>query len=693
MKVNRINSIRSSAWLGISTTILATILAGCGGGGGGAANTTLTGTAATGAPIVGQVVAIDANGQQFSATTSATGAYTVNVAGGTAPFILTVVGTSGGRAVTLTSVATASGQTVNITPLTDLIVSTAAGQPGGATLATLCTSTVPADKALCKTALTAAATPAKLDAAVTAVTSMIAPLNTTNINPLNGAFTANGTGLDAVLDAILVTPAASQGAMATVTLIAVPGAAGNLGTVTLPPQPGGTASTAPITPAGANVTAAINANTVLAEIRACTASMNALYPANMTAAPTAQQLDPFVDASFSMGGQITRAAFITKGTTLGSAGGFAAPGLSLPILGLSQFSSTQQANAAAVVITSSPVSASPAVIGTTAWVKMDAEAAGGGQMDFKVVKNAAYTGCPGGWKVAGSGHITPHMNARIVKSNFGSIQYTSERAFHLNTNNAVAESISSIVVSGPGLRVYAPATATGVGAAAPITLVTPSPSTGSVTMTIQGNNMEAINSCQYLLANQTLFPATTGTPCYDETAVAPGAVYVWEVHGGYNNNPALNAAPGAGPVMYAFPFQISAAPLARAFVLANAANLFPQSITATPQGTAALNSAAAGFATNAALDGVIRFNYTQSAVYGALINHCGIGVTDAGNATTLQAEISAVGQQTSCTFTTGGLNSSLNGLLKPAAPFGGAASYMLVSNKVLGNAAVSMQPY
>jgi hypothetical protein len=64
-------------------------------------------------------------------------AFTVNVAGMTAPFILTITGTSGGQLVTLNSIATAAGQTVNITPLTDLIVSTAAGQPGGSAFASL----------------------------------------------------------------------------------------------------------------------------------------------------------------------------------------------------------------------------------------------------------------------------------------------------------------------------------------------------------------------------------------------------------------------------------------------------------------------------------------------------------------------------------------------------------------------------
>jgi streptogramin lyase len=150
--------------------------------------------------------------------------------------MLTVTGTAGGVSTTLNSIATAIGQTVNITPLTDLIVSIAAGQPSGG--GSGCTSIDPVVNASCRAAMTAANTGTNLSAAVTAVTNMIASLNTTNVNPLNGAFVANGTGIDAVLHAIFVAPATSQGATATVTLIGAP--TQQLGSVTMPAQPGGT---------------------------------------------------------------------------------------------------------------------------------------------------------------------------------------------------------------------------------------------------------------------------------------------------------------------------------------------------------------------------------------------------------------------------------------------------------------------
>lgn len=669
---------------------------GGGGGGGGVGAGVIAGTAATGAPIVGQVVAMDVSGQKFFGTSSAAGAYTVNVAGGTAPFILTVTGMSGGNAVTLNSVATASGQTVNITPLTDLIVSTAAGQPGGATLSNLCAA---ADLTLCKAALTAATTGTNLSAAVTAVKSMIAPLNTGGVDPLNGNFDANGSGMDAVLDQILVTPAAGQGAMATVTLISVPGQ--QLGTVTMPATVGGTSTPATVPTNSGDITAATEAQNALSEIRVCLASFNALYPANMTTPPASADVMPFFDATFSLGvgrtaGSILDQAFVVNLTsTLPAADGVAQPGFSVTATGLSKFAFNPQIDPAYVYSNFSPVS--PSVSPTTAWVKVSVPLAGADLANWKMLKGAAYTGCPGGWKMAGTGHIDLHMQARVNKWNFsGAVTYTRELPFHVQTRKAVFDGINSIVVKGPGLSTYitgAPATLTNTL----VLVVPPVPTPPAVqlsAMVIQGqlggyyNNSDAIKSCQDLAA--IVAPATlppTGTPCYDENAVAPGATFKYILKD------------SVGAVLSVFPYQIAAVPLSKAFVIANAADLFARNVTATPAGVAALNIAASALSVTTPLENMITFNYTQSSVYGARTDHCGIGVTDVSNVVILQAEQSAVGLQTSCTFkTTAGLNSgslaqpvdSITGL---RIPFGGTNSYMYVNNNVLGNAAGSLQPY
>jgi hypothetical protein len=119
--------------------------------------------------------------------------------------------------------------------------------------------------------------------------------------------------------------------------------------------------------------------------------------------------------------------------------------------------------------------------------------------------------------------------------------------------------------------------------------------------------------------------------------------------------------------------------------------LFAQDITAAPASLAALNTAAAGFADGAALDSVIRFTFTQSALYGARTDHCSVSMSSASNLVILQAEQNATGRETGCTFTTSGLNSG--SLAKPNAAFGGTNGYMSVSNFVLGNMAGASQPY
>lgn len=705
---------------------MSALFAGCGGGGSNPSNnnnpgnnnnpsgSSISGTAATGAPIVGQVVAIDANGMKFSATSDAQGAYTVNVAGGTAPFILTVVGTSGGKVVNLTSVATASSQTVNITPLTDLIVSAAAGQPGGATLVNLCASTAAADQTKCKAALTTAATPANLNAAVTAVTNMVAPLNTAGTNPLNGTFTANGTGMDKVLDSILVTPAAAQGAMATVTLIAVP--TQQLGTVTMPATAGTAATAAVVAPPQTAITAANTGTTALSEINACLASLSALYPANMTTPPTAAQVTPFIDPTFMLGGPgnpANQAWFITKLSTLASAGGIAQPGFTVAAAGLGAFDFTPQTTAALAqsMTSKSPILTDAQGNPTAVWVRMGASA--GNTMNWKMVKGAAYTGCAGGWKVAGESHINMHMDARVSKWKFTqpTVTYTYKRELplHVGTAEAIAEGIGSIVVSGPGLSVYSGNTAAPVGTATPVTLVVPpappAPAAQLTSLGIKGQmstngtnasypagsfygNAEAIQSCQDLasiIASATQIAPQAGTPCYDETAIAPGAVFTWTAWS--------NAATPA--VLYAYSYQVHAVPLSMAFAQANDKDLFVQNLTPTPATVAALNTATAGIATGANIDNIITFNYAMSTVYAAKVTNCNIGLVDSTGVNVLMAEQSAMGQQSTCTFATSGLNSG--SLAKPAAlastAANGVTGYMGVTVKVLGNQVSVGMPY
>ena len=628
----------------------------------------MSGTAAIGAPISGTVIAIDINGKSSPpATSTALGAFIVDVNGMTAPYFLNIVGTAGGNQVTLNSIATAAGQTVNITPLTDLIVSTAAGQPAGATLAALC---APVDKTACLSALNAAKDPVKLAAAVTAVTAMIAPLNTAGTNPLTGAFVANGTGLDAVLDQILVSPALSQGDQATITLIAT---SAPLGSVTLPTNSGGTSTTPP--PAAA---------TVLTEIKACLVAFSSLYPATGFSPPNITSVSKFVDTSVSFGVGTNYAAITSAMTTGGDVfvAGFNVQALGISYNDMSPLDASELAALTSTTSTSTTrvgdlfaarVAAGKSAIAfdvngapTSAWVQVRASAGGSGS-NFKFVKNTVNTGCAGGWKLAGTGHVDMHMDARTSRfidnvsvpsspaKRFGRYQ-----AVHINKSAVITEdaTVTNIDVRGSGLTTFGTFTAATAGtlpASVKLKLITPIGINTAYRISDGGigggspfyGNSEALMYCQDMSASSA-GPAgalpVAATPCLNANQVSPGKVYVWT----------LNA--GATPVK-AFPYPINAVALSAAFAAANEANLF-----ATFTGVSATSTLTAlnALPLNTLLDGKVTYNYTIGTAYGAKMNHCGLVLNTGAGSTfgsVLNAEQNAVGQETTCTFTTAGLNS------------------------------------
>jgi hypothetical protein len=690
-------------------------LSACGGGGHsdspgtvtppGTVSTTLTGTAAVGAPIAGSVFAIDSKGAVSpAATTNALGAFTIDVAGMSAPFILSVTGTAGGKQVVLNSIATMPGQTVNITPLTDLIVSTASGQPAGTSLANLCAPVAGKAPAACTAALSNATSAQKLDTAVAAVTEMIKPINTNSTNPLTGAFVANGTGMDAVLDQIQVTPADAQGAMATVTLIATNN---TLGSVTLPANAGGTATIPTPTAPGADDLAKANAAaTVLPEIRACMASLSALYPKTNFVAPSRATVLPFIDSSFNMGTGVGRDQIVTALTSTDDA---ARAGLTIEAVGLAPIDMQPLSTTDLATLTSTSNTSTTKVADfvnarrgagdtavtftdgkpSSAWVQLrtgnDA-----GLITWKLVKTSDTSACAGGWKIAGNGHLDMHMNARIQRNidNKGVASFTRLWAFHMAQSDLAAENADRADVRGPGLTTYGNFKSNG-SASARLQLV--APAAGYNWLRIADNtgtpsayygNGEALQSCQDIAA---IAPAPAGlndnTMCIDETKTAPGKIYVWTLRSG-------------STVVSAFPFQTNAVPLSLAFAQANQASLFATITSVTP---AKLSSISA----DTLLDNVVTYNYTQTATYGAKMDNCGLALFDASGTVLLNAEQNAVSMETACTFSTKGLNSLVTNVPNTAVPgtslfkFTGTATsgYINVTSIVLGNQASSSQAY
>lgn len=177
----------------------AALVAACGGGDDdstatpSAATVALSGTAATGAAIANATVsAIDATGATVTATTGTDGKFTINVAEAAAPYALRITDAAG---KTWYSYAPAAG-TANITPLTTLaLAEAAANQPLADVLSAWATTRL--DSA----AVLEAAK--KVNANLQSV-MQAASVNYTSANIFADTFNADGTGLDAVLDAMRV---------------------------------------------------------------------------------------------------------------------------------------------------------------------------------------------------------------------------------------------------------------------------------------------------------------------------------------------------------------------------------------------------------------------------------------------------------------------------------------------------------
>lgn len=188
----------------VSLSLIASAaLMACGGGGGSPAATTasISGVAAVGAPLPNATVKLKgANGVVITTTASATGAYTfADVSTLTAPMMLEASGTAGGVAYNLHSIlmtvpAAGVSGVLNVTPATEAVVAQATGQEPAAVFADSAKIT-----AVDSTKLANAK--AKLKAALADVLTALG-LPSADVDLFTTAFTANGTGLDKLLDTI-----------------------------------------------------------------------------------------------------------------------------------------------------------------------------------------------------------------------------------------------------------------------------------------------------------------------------------------------------------------------------------------------------------------------------------------------------------------------------------------------------------
>lgn len=199
-----------------------------------ATSNTLTGTAASGDPLAGATVTLkDQNGNTRTATTAGDGAFSVNVTGLTAPFLLEVV--SGSTTYYSASAAPASSNpTANVDQYTDLALRGYYAALNGSDI-----STVFADVS----AATVMPDQTDLNNLASTLNNVLQPTladdgvaSAASFNIFTTTFTANDTGFDALLHDTTYTSASSPTAAASYA-ISTPGANGETltesGTVTV----------------------------------------------------------------------------------------------------------------------------------------------------------------------------------------------------------------------------------------------------------------------------------------------------------------------------------------------------------------------------------------------------------------------------------------------------------------------------
>ena len=170
---------------------------------------TLSGMAAGGAAIVGEVQVTDSLGVELPkpVVIDTDGNFTANVAGMKAPFIIQATGLVGNNPVNYFSIAVLEdvGRTVNVTPFTDLMVRHISAQ-----ISDDCFAFELKPCANLKDKLT----PASIAKAQNDVQAILQPalagLNLTNVDLLRGAFKANHQDMDAILDLVKVERSGKQ---------------------------------------------------------------------------------------------------------------------------------------------------------------------------------------------------------------------------------------------------------------------------------------------------------------------------------------------------------------------------------------------------------------------------------------------------------------------------------------------------
>ncbi|MCD6025718.1 MAG: hypothetical protein K0R08_237 [Solimicrobium sp.] len=588
--------------------------------------TTVSGTAATGAPVLGEVIAFDKNFKTFVTKTNNDGTFNLELKDGTAPFMLFVSGSSNGQPAVLASFVKTKGGTANITSITDFITALVGGVPAANLLLEQCKTAQPN----CDKFLQGLIEGPRADVVRKLVQQALVAVNPNNYDPMTVNFRADGTGMDAVLDSVNVSYSPPVDNNLWIASIKPRNVAGGVPVVFV------TAELSEDTDRDVNSSVTISntdpatvkneinvATEALEQMKVCLASLNALYPVGMTSAPSPAEINPFIDATFMNNG-VNKENYVralTQLTTFG--GGLARPNLFAANLSYSSMN-FNPSSSGAINPASAPLNLQAPV--PYAWVSL------GNNRNWKFVKGQDYSGCPGGWKIAGDQHtIEMKMESSVLRTSSGPSNpatYSHSLSIH-----ALPEySVGSIVISGSGLAVYSGSPVSPVGQAKPITLFDVGNGRNYVmrgqvdddgVLVPRGfyGARDAITSCQDFPAIVPTVP--TGTPCYDETKITPTglgkAMFTWTL---YTNRDAT------GAVAAVVPIQVDAVPLPASFLTQHDKDLFPQEIT-TPT-LSAINQLIAESG-QIIRDNAIFYNYKTSSLFNPISGNCALDFGEGWN--------------------------------------------------------------
>ncbi len=299
---------------------IALVVAGCSSGGGGGGNQrTVSGTAASGAPLASLTVTLkDASGASRTATTAANGSFSIDTTGLTPPFLVQVA--DAGGALYSVSADAAAQSTINVTPLTDLIIRSWYEVQG-----------VPVESAFANPAADPAPSPEVVAVIADVVKSIVQLWMEQNgvaadsFSLISTPFAANGSGIDRVLDLTSVDTTTglitvSDGSTLQQSTVSYSTSDGSMSVETTTQGDAGTSTSTSgtVVPVATAQQSALDAITALCDAFAATANSKG-------ASLQGSDLAPYLDAGGVWGGMSAsdwagQVAYAIRGTTVSFSG-------------------------------------------------------------------------------------------------------------------------------------------------------------------------------------------------------------------------------------------------------------------------------------------------------------------------------------------------------------------------------------